>query len=145
MSTTGESGNVKAAFDDVEVFYTNESGNRIAIKTEYHPFSPKAESPTELRTINGTAVRFDLYEYLHLPDEGSRLEGAILKSLRADDHFDIIYDGAHPRKAFLSEVLFENDGISYQIYSEGKADREDLFSIAQELIDFFIATAFISH
>ena len=73
-------------------------------------------------------------EYLILPDEDEPLEASVQERREKDDHFFVSY-GGEKETFFFSNASFIKDGVSYLIFTDDNVSADDLFSMAEELIN----------
>ena len=130
-----DSGNTVGTWDDLRAVYKNDAGNEINLFMSYKPFDDGGVTPTDTRTIKGITVSYNYDEYLFLPDEKEPLAPEVQSRLENDAHFYVSYGSAEAETIFYSGVHFEKDGITFNIYSRDDVTADELFSIAEELID----------
>ncbi|MBR1743484.1 MAG: hypothetical protein IJ733_16750 [Lachnospiraceae bacterium] len=121
-------------WEDLSAEYKNSAGNSVSIEMSYHPGETPKYAATEERTIKGVKMRFDYDEYLELPDESYELDAATKKRMEKGEHFYVSYGSSEKKTEFFSSVSFTKDGIFYLIDTFDDVDREELFSMAEELI-----------
>lgn len=125
--------NVIDTWDDVSVEYKNDTGKIIGINMTIHSHDECEYDATEERIIDGTTVRYDNDEYLFVP-ENYDVDESIRERLEKEDHFHVSYGSEEQETKYFDSVSFIKDGITYSIDSFDGVDREDLFSIAAEIL-----------
>ena len=129
-----DSHNTVEKWEDISAEYKNEKGDLVDIRMSYNSYDSDDENDaTEERVIEGVAVQFNYDEYLFVPDD-YKLDEDTKERLKEEKHFQVSYGADEKETLYFSTVSFENDGITYTIDSFDDVDREELFSIAEELI-----------
>ena len=130
-----ESENTVGEWDDLHAEYKDESGKTIALSASTHKADEDTRTATQSRTINGIDVHYNCDEYLFLPDEDHEPDEAVKVRMETDDHFFVSYGSEKEETIIYKGVTFEQNGISYHLYTSDSVDSEDLFRMAEELID----------
>ena len=139
VNVTGKDDNDRTVgkWDDLRAVYINQGGDTINLSMSYKPLDSSSTAPTELRRIDGIEVSYNFDEYLFLPptEEYEELSEDIQSRLESDDHFFVSYGSEEPETIYFSGVLFEKDGITYNVYTNSDVSADTLFNIAEELIE----------
>jgi len=129
-----DSGNTLGKWDDLRAVYKNEDGDIVNLTLSYNLSDDENRTPTETRTIDGITVNFNYDEYLILPDENEPLEASVQERKENDDHFFVSY-GGEKETYFFSNASFIKDGVRYLIFTNDDVSADDLFKMAEELIE----------
>ena len=129
-----DAGNTLGKWDDLRAVYKNVDGDIVNLTFSNNLSDDENRTPTEIRTIDGITVNFNYDEYLILPDEDEPLETSVQKRKENDDHFFVSY-GGEKETYFFSSAYFTKDGIRYHIYTNDNVSSDDLFKMAEELIE----------
>ena len=90
--------------------------------------------PTEKRIIQNTEVRYDHTEHLMVPPD-YKVDEETKKRAEEDEHFAIGYGAPEPETMFFDMVQFAVDDTMYEIFSSDGVTGNELFSIAEQLIE----------
>ena len=90
--------------------------------------------PTEARTIQNTEVRYDHSEHLMVPPD-YKVDEETKKRAEEDRHFAIGYGAPEPETMFFDMAQFTLDDTVYEIFSSDGVSGEELFVIAEQLIE----------
>lgn len=136
VSGKDEDGNTAGTWDDLRAIYKNDAGDMINVLMSPKPIDDGGRTATETRKIRDTIVSYNYDEYLFLPPkaEYETLEADIQNRLDTDDHFFVSYGSDEPETRYFSGVIFEKDGISYDIFTYSDVSADELFSMAEEMI-----------
>ncbi|MBQ9437599.1 MAG: hypothetical protein IJU50_04640 [Lachnospiraceae bacterium] len=137
VSGQDDAGSTVDAWEDFRAVYKDKDGKAIFLTMSYKPLDEGGASPTETRLFNGIAANYSYDEYLFLPPsaEEQGLDPEVQERLENDDHFYVSYGSETPETKYFSGITFEKDGISFIISTYEDVSKEELFSIAEEIID----------
>ena len=90
--------------------------------------------PTEKRIIQNTEVRYDHTEHLMVPPD-YEVDEETKKRAEEDDHFAIGYGASEAEIMFFDTVQFAVDDTMYEIFSSDGVTGNELFAIAEQLIE----------
>ena len=102
-----------------------------AMYEEERGFCPE---PTEKRIIQNTEVRYDHTEHFMVPPD-YEVNNETKKRAEEDDHFAIGYGASEAETMFFDTVQFAVDDTMYEIFSSDGVTGNELFSIAEQLIE----------
>ena len=90
--------------------------------------------PTEKRIIQNTEVRYDHTEHLMVPPD-YEVDEETKKRAEEDEHFAIAYGAPEPETMFFDTVRFTVDDTVYEIITSDGVTGNELFVIAEQLIE----------
>ena len=90
--------------------------------------------PTEKRIVQNVEVRYDHSEHFMVPPD-YEVDEETKKREEEDDHFAIGYGAPEPETLFFDTIQFMLDDTEYVVYSSDGVTGEELFIIANQLIE----------
>lgn len=130
-----EDGNTVSAWTEVSADYTL-SGKVVSISESRMPrdeLGDAKETADETRILNGTEVSYRYIDFMFVPPDYKPDEETAARE-KEDPHFTISYGSDSVTTQRGDFVTWEKDGITITIMSFDGVSREDLFAIAEELI-----------
>ncbi len=126
--------NIIQKWIEAEGYYKNTERQTVSLTMSYIPPSETDIAPTESRMIGDIPVNYDYSEYLFVP-VGYEMDEAIKNRMETDDHFQISDGTDDVETVYYSSVSFVREGISYLLLSSDEVSADELFDMAQELIN----------
>ena len=130
-----DSGSTVDKWKDLSAIYKNKDGKTLNLYLSGKAPDEEDRIPTETRGIKGITTNYNYDEYLFLPDEDKELAPEVKVRMENDDHFYVSYGSREEETYFFSSISFINDGISYHLLTKDDVSADELFSIAEELIN----------
>ncbi len=90
--------------------------------------------PTEKQVIQNIEVRYDHSEHFMVPPD-YEVDEETKKRTEEDEHFAIGYGAPEPETMFFDVVQFTLDDTVYEIFSSDGLSGDELFAIAEQLIE----------
>ena len=87
----------------------------------------------DTKVINGIEASYRYYDYMFVPPDYEPDEETLERE-KSDSHFTISYGTDEVSNEHADFVTFEKDGVYYTIMSFDKVSKDELFTIAEELI-----------
>ncbi len=131
-----EQGNGLSSWKMVNLSYKNAEGKTLTIDAEQEA-SFEQDLPadaSETRTIRGTEVYYD-YTEMYLVPASYKPTAEEEERNRTDPHYTIAYGSDAPETKYTSTLSFAKDGVRYYITTFDELSADDLYLIAEELLD----------
>ena len=143
METLDDSNNKMNDYSGIEIYYAKDNApniwlNMSPVMNEEHldESSLDATRAQETRIIDGISLYYSKDEYLFLPaTEDSQPTEEETKRMDSDDHFFISYGSDERETSFSSNVVFEIDGVIYDLSSfDNDMSAEEFLDMAEEIV-----------
>ena len=131
-----EQGSMLSNWKMISLTYKDKGGRTLTIDAEPESAIEQdlSADATEKRTIQGTEVYYNYTEmYLVPPTYKPTAEEE--ERNQNDPHFNIAYGSDAPETRFISSLAFAKDGVRYYITTFDEVSAEELFGMAEELLD----------
>ncbi|MBR1478634.1 MAG: hypothetical protein IJ608_11855 [Lachnospiraceae bacterium] len=135
VSGKDDAGNTLGRWKDLNAMYKNADGAVVNLTVSAILPDGDGRTPTETRTIDGIEVAYNYDEYLLLPQEYEPLDEDVKSRMENDEHFFVSYGSSETETIFYSFASFVKDGVSYTIFTRNEISADELFKMAEELIN----------
>lgn len=131
-----EQGNGLSSWKMISLTYRNAEDKELTIDAEQEASFEQdlSENASETRMIRGTEVFYDYTEMYLVPPSYRPTEEEEERS-RTDPHYTIAYGSDAPETTYSSMLCFVKDGVRYYITTFDDLSADDLFLIAEELLE----------
>ena len=131
-----EQGNGLSSWRMISLTYRNAEDKELTIDAEQEASFEQdlSENASETRTIRGTEVYYD-YTEMYLVPPSYRPTAEEEERSRTDPHYTISYGSDAPETTYSSTLCFVKDGVRYYITTFDDLSADDLYLIAEELLD----------
>ena len=131
-----EQGNGLSSWKMISLTYRNAEDKELTIDAEQEASFEQdlSENASETRTICGTEVYYDYTEmYLVPPSYEPTAEEE--ERNQNDPHYNIAYGSDAPETRYISSLAFAKDGVRYYITTFDEVSADELYLVAEELLD----------
>ena len=131
-----EQGNGLSSWKMISLTYRNAEDKELTIDAEQEAAFDQdlSGNASETRTILGTEVYYEYTEMYLVPPSYRPTEEEEERS-RTDPHYTIAYGSDAPETTYSSTLCFVKDGVRYYITTFDDVSADELYLIAEELLE----------
>ena len=131
-----EQGNGLSSWKMISLTYRNAEDKELTIDAEQEASFEQdlSRNASETRTIHGTEVYYDHTEMYLVPPSYKPTAEEEERSW-TDPHYTIAYGSDAPKTTYSSTLCFAKEGVRYYIMTIDDLNADDLYLIAEELLD----------
>ena len=131
-----EQGNGLSSWKMISLTYRNAEDKELTIDAEQAASFEQdlSGNASETRMIHGTEVYYD-YTEMYLVPPSYRPTAEEEERSRTDPHYTIAYGSDVPETTYSSTLCFAKDGVRYYITTFDDLSADDLYLIAEELLE----------
>ena len=129
-------GNEVSSWKMISLTYRNGDGKTLTLDAEPEASFEQdlSANASETRTIQGTEVYYD-YTEMYLVPASYKPTAEEEERNRTDPHYTIAYGSDAPQTTYTSTLCFTKDGVRYYITTFDDLSADDLYLVAEELLD----------
>ena len=131
-----EQGNGLSSWKMISLTYRNAEDKELTIDAEQEASFEQdlSGNASETRMIRGAEVYYDHTE-MYLVPPSYRPTAEEEERSRTDPHYTIAYGSDAPKTTYSSTLCFAKEGVRYYITTFDDLSADDLYLIAEELLD----------
>ena len=131
-----EQGNGLSSWKMISLTYRNAEDKELTIDAEQEASFEQdlSADAAEARTIQGTEVYYN-YTEMYLVPPAYEPTAEEEERNQNDPHYNIAYGSDAPETRYISSLAFAKDGVRYYITTFDEVSADELYLVAEELLD----------